>query len=1540
MPNINQGGMLTMKKIKSIISVIVSICFIFNSILSPAFCEPLHACTLQGTLAVPSIFDDLVGIQPKDIAGIKLALETYLMQTREEMLTIKNLKEKTVVKLTENTIFNPADMNFIFSDVVSFRDYLCVECRMRDKEVEYWDIKKEKGPQIKKYYTVFSKKRDKNNGFQIVEVYTENEWGKIQKVRNLITTPPKRISFKENDAEAIERYIQHEKGIDKIISHAHYNNLVGKPFIKNYYKDQIDEICSKLNLINTQGDLLPMKQREFFLVNCTPKIKEMMACLPKTKIVDENGREHEITYRSHSSNHTVHIFVEDAQAFNMLTNGVERELPNAKEELKNMDRGWLEEFLTERLVHEIGVMSGYSVLEIDENGRPINLIDKRWQEYCRTQKNPEKLVIKPVDLSKNLQGRDYADGSLFQEPFIELNRNFFLLDNLPKYTALNDRDLRGERVLVKVNLNVRSKDGKIKDTVRLDNVVKIVKFLLEMGATPILYGHNGSYDPKKGIDERESLDYVANYIQRLFPDTEVKFDSNSITEQGLMVKKSDMKLGAINILQEVRHAPDYELGLKKEEFAKALIELSDGILINDAFGDLESKGASVEFVPRFAKEVYLGPLLLDEFGELKKLYQEGFDALVFGGGVAKPEKLAFLEGLISKIRPGGFCIVGSAASRVLETTEKEKLGKLKEKYPNTIFIASDYSDENYYDIGEETIEDYLAKLDTLHFGQNILYNGTMGFMEEKSGKYQHGTKMICEKLGNLADEKNVETNVVGGDASSCAKKYGLYDKPNVTTFTGGKVSLAVLSGELLFGLEALYERQQELSHKESLLWEKGVDTDKYWSELKNDLDAGVPPEVTVDDTRFEFPDFIQQVWVFVRDIIESKEFETRVKLARKGAGYNDETTYYENIVNDLRKLRISILSNDQIEALGEKVDPEIKQRWAGVIGDYIGKRWFMASQEEIVLFENIIENEVGEDSNEKADYKICKENFRNTQRLINDEVNIPWRIVADYRYVKILEATRYWENMVDPFIENKQKTCEEGCELFMNKVNIEWLKKCETTHDCGGVTVGMRYLLDTLLLGNMLSDSAHKTTGKKDSTYLIDNRKEALRYLITLKELTDEGTQTKLHILHDNMGFELVTLFWIMDYCVRHKIVSKIVLHTKNYPYSVSDVTGKDDIYLQLDRMEKAGGELKDLSLRVKSYSENEKNIEISNPHWFSTLGQNFVDMPKEYCSELAEADLIVMIGDYWYRKLFANRNWTYTASSKKILNYLPAPTLIIRTGKCPILVGIAKKVAISLKNIGLNEWWKTPKYGLIEFVLGQKDKDNEIFGLKKKMKNMRVLAKGIGSEIARPILDNPYTLITCGDFYTDRKEYTHDLENYGSIFRPHWIESDKPDAIIRNIELEIKNGLDPNNIMVQLPKLFSGESEKKYIEELTNLNRQGVKFMVINTQGLKGEPDKEKRAEYRLNMYAMMLLGRRITAKKNAVNKKIENLLKFFITSCLEDKNIEHTNIQLYINAFKKQNFDEKDIVFIINTTLSYKPTERFAHCDYAVIAPTLISA
>jgi hypothetical protein len=189
--------------------------------------------------------------------------------------------------------------------------------------------------------------------------------------------------------------------------------------------------------------------------------------------------------------------------------------------------------------------------------------------------------------------------------------------------------------------------------------------------------------------------------------------------------------------------------------------------------------------------------------------------------------------------------------------------------------------------------------------------------------------------------------------------------------------------------------------------------------------------------------------------------------------------------------------------------------------------------------------------------------------------------------------------------------------------------------------------------------------------------------------------------------------------------------------------------------------------------------------------------------------------------------------------------------------------------------------------------------------------------------------LITYGNLYKNGREYKEDILEYGSVFDLEKIKPGRPGTIISRILKKIKaRGLDPEDVIVQLPKFFS--EEKAELKRLVD-NAPGIRFIIMNGKGLKNE---KKSAAYRKNIYAMMLLARKLD-ENTPEDSKLALLLKFFMEAYMGKKGNTPDIVDAYMGALVRN-----DIALIVKTVLSYKPIEKYDIPDYNKIAATLISA
>ena len=385
---------------------------------------------------------------------------------------------------------------------------------------------------------------------------------------------------------------------------------------------------------------------------------------------------------------------------------------------------------------------------------------------------------------------------------------------------ITDLDVKGKKVLVRVDFNVPIKEGKVGDDTRIKAALPTINYLLEQGAAVILCSHLGR--PKGEVKPEFSLKPVAAYLGTLI-DAPVSFAEDSVGEKAETAAAA-LKPGQVLVLENTR----FHAGEKKNdpEIAKQLASLAD-LYVNDAFGSAHRAHSSTagvtDYLPSAAgflleKEIkYLGNTIANP--------ERPFVAIL--GGAKVSDKIGVIENLLDKadqiligggmantfFKAQGFDMADSLVEEDAIETAKALLDKAEGKLvlPVDVVIANAF-DANaesktmdvgdvpagwrILDIGPKTVaafDDVIAKAGT------VVWNGPMGVFE--FDKFAKGTFEIAEALA----KSNAISIVGGGDSASAINKSGLADKITHIS-TGGGASLEMLEGKELPGLAALDDK--------------------------------------------------------------------------------------------------------------------------------------------------------------------------------------------------------------------------------------------------------------------------------------------------------------------------------------------------------------------------------------------------------------------------------------------------------------------------------------------------------------------------------------------------------------------------------------------------------------------------------------------------------------------------------------------------------------------------------------------------------------
>lgn len=392
--------------------------------------------------------------------------------------------------------------------------------------------------------------------------------------------------------------------------------------------------------------------------------------------------------------------------------------------------------------------------------------------------------------------------------------------------TVSDVDLKGKRVLMRVDFNVPLKDGKITDDTRIQAALPTIKHILaQKGASLVLMSHLGR--PKGGKKQPEfSLAPTAARLSELLGRT-VAMAGDCV---GPEVEKqvASLKAGDVLMLENVRFYAEEEKN--DAEFAKKLARLGD-VYVNDAFGTAHRAHASTEGVAHHLPAV-AGFLMEKEIrfiGGLLESPTKPFVAII--GGAKVSTKIAVLESLLPKVttfiigggmaytflRAQGHTIGNSLVEEDFVATARSFLDAAKkrgvavllpldhvvaDKFPDSpavkgVVVGVDIPEGKVgLDVGKKTIESYRAPIAS---AKSVIWNGPVGVFEFEA--FATGTR----ELAKMVAECRGTTVVGGGDSVAAANQFGVADRLTHVS-TGGGASLEYLEGKALPGIVALNDR--------------------------------------------------------------------------------------------------------------------------------------------------------------------------------------------------------------------------------------------------------------------------------------------------------------------------------------------------------------------------------------------------------------------------------------------------------------------------------------------------------------------------------------------------------------------------------------------------------------------------------------------------------------------------------------------------------------------------------------------------------------
>ena len=393
---------------------------------------------------------------------------------------------------------------------------------------------------------------------------------------------------------------------------------------------------------------------------------------------------------------------------------------------------------------------------------------------------------------------------------------------------VEDLQVKGRKVLVRVDFNVPMKAGKITNDNRIQAALPTINKLVENGAKIVLCSHLGK--PKNGPEDKFSLKAAAERLAELVNTKVVFAKDDTVVGENAKKAVAEMKDGEIVVLENTRFRGAEETK-NGEAFSKELADLvDDDVFVMDAFGSAHRAHASTEGVAHYLPAVcgFLIEKELSVMGGALANPARPFVSIL--GGKKVGDKIGVIRNLLDKcdtlliggamsytfFKAMGLNIGTSYLDEESVETARELLGEAKAKgvrmqLPVDCVVAKDFAPDAEHmtvafdaipdcwmgmDIGEKT-----AKLygEIIREAKTVVWNGPMGVFEMDA--FSKGTEAVARACA----ECEGTTIIGGGDSASAINKFGLGDKMTHMS-TGGGASLEFLEGKTLPGVAALLDR--------------------------------------------------------------------------------------------------------------------------------------------------------------------------------------------------------------------------------------------------------------------------------------------------------------------------------------------------------------------------------------------------------------------------------------------------------------------------------------------------------------------------------------------------------------------------------------------------------------------------------------------------------------------------------------------------------------------------------------------------------------
>ena len=395
---------------------------------------------------------------------------------------------------------------------------------------------------------------------------------------------------------------------------------------------------------------------------------------------------------------------------------------------------------------------------------------------------------------------------------------------MPRFLTLEDLDVAGKRVLVRADLNVPVKDGKVTDATRIDRLAPTIVALIGRGARVIVMSHFGR---PKGVDPSQSLRLLVEPLSRALGGTPVRFASDCIGPEAMRVVDA-LKPGSVALLENLRFHPEEEKN--DQGFARQLATLGD-LYVDDAFSAAHRAHASIEALAHLLPNA-AGKLMQAELEALgAALEHPRHPVMALIGGSKVSTKLALLKFIVTKVDrlaiggamantflfAQGRGVGRSLCEKEMADTAREILGAAEQRgcliilpddaiiadalaagvISRTVGIDAVPADAMILDLGPHSVARIGSALEEC---KTLVWNGPVGAFE--TPPFDRATVALAKKVAELTAAKKLLSVAGGGDTVAALDAAGVDSKLSYVSTAGGAF-LEWLEGKELPGVAAL-----------------------------------------------------------------------------------------------------------------------------------------------------------------------------------------------------------------------------------------------------------------------------------------------------------------------------------------------------------------------------------------------------------------------------------------------------------------------------------------------------------------------------------------------------------------------------------------------------------------------------------------------------------------------------------------------------------------------------------------------------------------